>query len=172
MLWMLLSGLTAPVLARACAGLCFALEGVAAFMPPACGQAANALGSHAAAVQQGFAALQPRSGRASSLCCAPRGVSTLRMSGDKKKAVIVGAGPAGLLAAHLLLKQKPGMFDVTVAETRADPRASEQASLRSYSLGLGVRGRTSIKRAGDAVRVRMPMCVVRVCACACACDPC
>ncbi len=88
-------------------------------------------------------------------------------AGDKKKAVIVGAGPAGILAAHLLLKQKPGMFDVTVAELRADPRESEQASLRSYSLGLGVRGRTSIKRAGDAVRVCMRMCMCVFCARAC-----
>jgi kynurenine 3-monooxygenase len=76
------------------------------------------------------------------------------MSGEpdgKKKVFIIGAGPAGLLAAHLLLKQAPGKFDVTVAEQRADPRESEQASLRSYSLGLGVRGRTSIKKAGDEV---------------------
>ena len=68
------------------------------------------------------------------------------VSMSAKKVLIVGAGPAGLLAAHhLLLKGQPGAFDVTVAERRADPRESMQASKRSYSLGLGVRGRSSIK---------------------------
>jgi kynurenine 3-monooxygenase len=68
------------------------------------------------------------------------------VSMSAKKVLIVGAGPAGLLAAHhLLLKGQPGAFDVTVAERRADPRESKQASKRSYSLGLGVRGRSSIK---------------------------
>jgi len=72
------------------------------------------------------------------------------MAADPKNVLIVGAGPAGLLAAHHLLRNgEPGAFKVTIAERRADPRASEQASLRSYSLGLGVRGRTAIKKAGD-----------------------
>lgn len=72
------------------------------------------------------------------------------MAADPKNVLIVGAGPAGLLAAHHLLRNgEPGAFKVTIAERRSDPRASEQASLRSYSLGLGVRGRAAIKKAGD-----------------------
>ena len=73
--------------------------------------------------------------------------NALRMSADPKNVLIVGAGPAGLLAAqHLLRRGDADAFKITIAERRADPRASEQASLRSYSLGLGVRGRASIKR--------------------------
>jgi len=66
--------------------------------------------------------------------------------------LIIGSGPAGLLAAHhLLLKGEAGKFKVTVAERRSDPRSSAQASKRSYSLGLGVRGRTAIKKASSAL---------------------
>ena len=76
-------------------------------------------------------------------------VDALRMSADPKNVLIVGAGPAGLLAAHHLLRRSDaGAFKITIAELRADPRASEQASLRSYSLGLGVRGQAAINKAG------------------------
>ena len=148
-------------------GLCLALESVAAFLPAVMSASpffapsisrASMLAARAphAALPRGSEAPRAR-GATSSRSYSPRtrrGASFLHMSGEpdgKQKVLIIGAGPAGLLAAHLLLKQAPGKFDVTVAEQRADPRESEQASLRSYSLGLGVRGRTSIKKAGDEV---------------------
>jgi len=78
--------------------------------------------------------------------------NALQMATDAKNVLIIGAGPAGLLAAHhLLLKGEPGTFKVTVAERRADPSIGVQASLRSYSLGLGVRGRAAIKKASSAL---------------------
>lgn len=35
---------------------------------------------------------------------------------EKKKIIIIGAGPAGLTAAYELLKDKDGKYDVTVLE--------------------------------------------------------
>jgi hypothetical protein len=63
---------------------------------------------------------------------------------EAKKVVVVGAGPAGLAVAHYLL-QRTEPYDITVIDRRADPRTSIEASIRSYSLGLGVRGRTALK---------------------------
>ncbi len=58
----------------------------------------------------------------------PRSASAMRatnivMSSEqdqRKKVMIVGAGPAGLLSAHYLLNR--GKYDVTIAERRSDPR--------------------------------------------------
>mmetsp|Transcript_10872 Transcript_10872/g.26626 ORF Transcript_10872/g.26626 Transcript_10872/m.26626 type:complete len:497 (-) Transcript_10872:597-2087(-) len=75
-------------------------------------------------------------------------VGGLRMQErGKKKVVIVGAGPAGILSAHYLLKR--GKYDVTLTEMRNDPRKGTAPSRRSYSLGLGVRGRGAIKGLGE-----------------------
>lgn len=122
----------------------------------------------------------------SSLAGGPAGKGTMRLQSTLNmvakpgtKVLVVGAGPAGLLSAHYLLKRG---YDVTVAEKRDDPRnvrltthrrhdvlrydppcivprmppfdaslflsndrQGANPSLRSYSLGLGVRGRGAIK---------------------------
>jgi kynurenine 3-monooxygenase len=70
---------------------------------------------------------------------------------------IVGAGPAGLLLAHLLLQQ--GAAQVSLFESRSDPRSRRttttntnnntiQAAISAgfaYALGLGIRGRSAIQ---------------------------
>ena len=60
--------------------------------------------------------------------------------------IIAGAGPSGLLLAHLLLQRGA---KVTINESRPDPRVSTaKAALAgfAYALGVGVRGRTAIQR--------------------------
>jgi hypothetical protein len=64
-------------------------------------------------------------------------------TGEKKRVVIVGAGPAGLLTAHYLLRE--GGFEVQLFEARGDPRKENPSSFRQYSLGLGARGRHAIQ---------------------------
>jgi kynurenine 3-monooxygenase len=60
------------------------------------------------------------------------------------KVAIAGAGPSGLLLAHLLLRQ--GAI-VSIYESRPDPRSRTKAALAgfAYALGLGIRGRRAIK---------------------------
>ena len=67
----------------------------------------------------------------------------------RKKVIIAGAGPAGLLAAHTLLSRyspdrRDFLYDVMVVEKGADPRG-EVAGPRAYSLGLNVRGQAAIR---------------------------
>ncbi|KAG7346981.1 kynurenine 3-monooxygenase [Nitzschia inconspicua] len=59
---------------------------------------------------------------------------------------IVGAGPSGLLLAHLLLQQEN--IKVTLFESRSDPR-SKNAEQRAYALGIGIRGRTAIRQVDE-----------------------
>lgn len=66
---------------------------------------------------------------------------------ERKKLVIVGAGPAGLLLAHLVLANPKHEYEVQVVDARADPRLqTEETFRRQYSLGLGIRGRTAIRQ--------------------------
>ena len=132
--------LTIAVIASVCA-----LKSVSAFLP----SSAPALQKHAHHAPAKFLyAPFRRSSRSSHSSSS----NALQMAADAKNVLIVGAGPAGLLAAHhLLLKGEPGTFKVVIAERRADPSIGVQASLRSYSLGLGVRGRAAIKKASSAL---------------------
>lgn len=66
------------------------------------------------------------------------------------EAIIVGAGPSGLLLAYRLLAAGAR---VELFEGRGDPRSSSGATLegRAYALGLGIRGRTAIRTAGSGL---------------------
>mmetsp|Transcript_3909 Transcript_3909/g.6134 ORF Transcript_3909/g.6134 Transcript_3909/m.6134 type:complete len:534 (-) Transcript_3909:385-1986(-) len=57
-------------------------------------------------------------------------------------AIVVGAGPSGLLLAHRLLKAGAS---VSILESRSDPRGEGSLAGRAYALGLGIRGRTAIR---------------------------
>lgn len=75
---------------------------------------------------------------------------TLHMSIPEKtrrmKAIISGAGPAGLLAAHALLsRSQAAIYEVQIFESRGDPR-NEEPGPRTYNLGLNKRGQTAIAR--------------------------
>lgn len=59
------------------------------------------------------------------------------------KIVISGAGPAGLLLAHHLVK-RPG-YDVHVFEKRQDPVLLSRKEDRTYPIGLQPRGMTSVR---------------------------
>ena len=67
------------------------------------------------------------------------------------KIAVVGAGPSGLLLSHLLLNDgnKNGN-QITLFDGRSDPRTN-QLEGRAYALGLGVRGRTSIRTVDEAL---------------------
>ena len=70
---------------------------------------------------------------------------------------IVGAGPTGALLAILL--QRRG-FDVTIYESRSDPRGSPGQSGRSINLALADRGISALKLAGvhdDIAGTLVPM---------------
>mmetsp|Transcript_7918 Transcript_7918/g.28171 ORF Transcript_7918/g.28171 Transcript_7918/m.28171 type:complete len:498 (-) Transcript_7918:229-1722(-) len=65
---------------------------------------------------------------------------------ERKKLLVVGAGPAGLLFAHLVLANPKQSYEVRVVDARPDPRLQSQETVRrQYSLGLGIRGRTAIR---------------------------
>lgn len=59
------------------------------------------------------------------------------------KVAVVGAGPSGLLLAHLLLNA--GCASCHVYEGRNKPADSVAGDPRAYALGLGRRGRTAIQ---------------------------
>ncbi|CAJ1326779.1 unnamed protein product [Effrenium voratum] len=62
----------------------------------------------------------------------------------KKKVVVSGAGPAGLLAARSILQHRPGV-ELRIYEKRGDPRVEPTSGFRAYSLGLNIRGRKSLQ---------------------------
>jgi len=59
-----------------------------------------------------------------------------------KKVVIIGAGPAGLLLAHYLLRR--GKYQVELYEQRSDPRLLD-GSQRTFPISLQERGRKAIR---------------------------
>lgn len=59
------------------------------------------------------------------------------------KIIVVGGGPAGLLAAHGLV-QRNG-YEVHVYEKRSDMRKEDPASLRTYPIGLQERGLKAVE---------------------------
>lgn len=59
---------------------------------------------------------------------------------------VVGGGPSGLLLTHLLLLDEN--IKVTLFEGRADPR-SKDTEQRAYALGIGIRGRSSIRQVDE-----------------------
>jgi kynurenine 3-monooxygenase len=65
------------------------------------------------------------------------------------KVAIIGAGPSGLLLAHRLLLSSLPVASLDIYESRSDPRLASNLDGRAYALGLGVRGRTAIKSAGE-----------------------
>eukprot|EP00965_Chrysotila_dentata_P210657 6186015-Pleurochrysis_carterae.AAC.1 len=67
---------------------------------------------------------------------------------DSMRALIVGAGPSGLLLAHRLLDAGA---NVRVLERRGDPRIDRSPEGRAYALGLGLRGRTAIRSVSEQV---------------------
>ncbi|MFK8183619.1 MAG: FAD-dependent oxidoreductase [Phormidesmis sp.] len=58
------------------------------------------------------------------------------------KAVIIGAGPAGLLLAHYLLARH---YQVEIYERRADPRTVSPSQQRSFPISLQERGRQALR---------------------------
>ena len=72
--------------------------------------------------------------------------SAARLAG--LNAAVVGGGPAGLLLAHKLLE---GGGSVRLYENRQDPRVDSAPEGRAYALGLGLRGRTAIRAADEAL---------------------
>ncbi len=61
--------------------------------------------------------------------------------------VIIGAGPAGLLLAHYLLKR--GGYRVEIYERRPDPRLVAQSQQRTFPLTLQLRGMNAIRGIPD-----------------------
>lgn len=62
----------------------------------------------------------------------------------KCRVLVVGTGPAGLLASHCLLSRASKQYDINIIESREDPRKVE-AGPRAYSLGLNIRGQTAVE---------------------------
>ena len=60
-----------------------------------------------------------------------------------QKAVIIGAGPAGLLLAHYLLRR--GKYRVEIYERRADFRLADISQSRTFPISLQERGRAAIR---------------------------
>ncbi|CAB9507252.1 Kynurenine 3-monooxygenase [Seminavis robusta] len=72
---------------------------------------------------------------------------------ENMQVAIAGAGPTGLLLAHLLLQKGAR---VALYESRADPRriAASTSSSKSgfaYALGLGIRGRSAIRAVDESL---------------------
>ncbi|PZD70491.1 Kynurenine 3-monooxygenase [Acaryochloris thomasi RCC1774] len=59
------------------------------------------------------------------------------------KIVIIGAGPAGLLLAHYILRR--GRYRVEIYERRPDPRLVKQSQQRTFPLTLQLRGMNAIR---------------------------
>ncbi|MBD2194805.1 MULTISPECIES: FAD-dependent oxidoreductase [Calothrix] len=60
-----------------------------------------------------------------------------------QKIVIIGAGPAGLLLAHYLLRR--GKYNVEIYEQRSDPRLMDTSPERTFPISLQERGRKAIR---------------------------
>jgi kynurenine 3-monooxygenase len=60
-----------------------------------------------------------------------------------QKVVIIGAGPAGLLLAHYLLRR--GQYCVEIYERRADLRLADISQSRTFPISLQERGRVAIR---------------------------
>eukprot|EP00899_Mesostigma_viride_P025613 jgi/Mesvir1/6236/Mv00914-RA.1 len=75
--------------------------------------------------------------------CVRANATNAEPSQTTKNAVVIGAGPAGMLLAHFLVRRPNNEYKVSIYEKRADPATVK--SIRQYSLGLGIRGRTAIK---------------------------
>ncbi|MDZ8050914.1 MAG: FAD-dependent oxidoreductase [Aulosira sp. ZfuVER01] len=60
-----------------------------------------------------------------------------------QKVVIIGAGPAGLLLAHYLLRR--GKYQVEIYEQRSDPRLVDVSQDRTFPISLQERGRKAIR---------------------------
>jgi len=72
--------------------------------------------------------------------------------------VIIGAGPAGLLLAHYLLRR--GKYHVD--ERRPDPRLVDASKDRTFPISLQERGRRGIRAAaGLGKRSPLKVCFVR-----------
>lgn len=61
-----------------------------------------------------------------------------------QKVVIIGAGPAGLLLAHYLLRR--GKYQVELYERRSDPRLVDASQDRTFPISLQERGRKAIRK--------------------------
>jgi len=57
--------------------------------------------------------------------------------------VIIGAGPAGLLLAHYLLRRRN--YHIDIYERRSDPRLTDVSSDRTFPISLQKRGRKAIR---------------------------
>ncbi len=60
-----------------------------------------------------------------------------------QKVVIIGAGPAGLLLAHYLLRR--GKYRVEIYERRADFRLTDRSKSRTFPISLQERGRAALR---------------------------
>ena len=60
-----------------------------------------------------------------------------------QKVVIIGAGPAGLLLAHYLLRR--GKYRVELYERRSDPRLVDASQDRTFPISLQERGRKALR---------------------------
>ena len=81
-----------------------------------------------------------------SLLAFPATATALPLAG--LRSLIVGGGPSGLLLAHRLLDAGGS---VSLLEGRPDPRTPDYLEGRAYALGLGLRGRTAIRTADEAL---------------------
>lgn len=61
-----------------------------------------------------------------------------------QKVVIIGAGPAGLLLAHYLLRR--GSYRIEIYERRPDPRLVDVSQDRTFPISLQERGRKALRR--------------------------
>lgn len=59
------------------------------------------------------------------------------------KIVIIGAGPAGLLLAHYLLRR--GKYQVEIYDRRPDPREVNLSQKRTFPISLQERGRRALR---------------------------